>query len=172
MDKFLESNFHLEANFIWSLLPYKHYSNSLTNWNFIITPCSHKLPCNVTHRGKYVAVHLRTGAFDDLYKFMAKYRTAHSKEDWTKAIDCATMQLCKQINILGLILLYILLVSVGKTKHLISKEYLRVKIFEDKIIHVDKQTNVTCWEYGHPCTISHASQIRFNPFSNLAAAST
>jgi len=63
---------------------------------------------------------------------MAKYRTAHSKEDCTKAIDCAAMHST------------ILLVSdSGITKHLISKEYPHVKIFENKILHVDEHTNVT-----------------------------
>ena len=95
---------------------------------------------NVTHGKKYIAVHLRTGVFDDLHEFMAKYRTARSKEDWTKAIDCATMQADKHIGSDSTILL---VSDSGKTKHLISKEYPRVKIFENKIIHVDKHTNVT-----------------------------
>ena len=73
---------------------------------------------NVTHGGKYVAVHLRTGVFDDLYEFMAKYQTARNKEDWTKATDCATMQADKRIGPDSTILL---VSDSGKTKHLISK---------------------------------------------------
>jgi len=128
---------------------------------------------NVTHGGNYTAVHLRTGVFDDLYEPSAKYRTARSKEDWTKAIDCARMQADKHIGPDSTILL---VSDSGKTKHLISKEYPRVKIFENKIIHVDKHANVTedgmlgIWQDITILAQSHVLLERGSTFSDLAAA--
>ena len=127
---------------------------------------------NVTLGEKYVAVHLRTGVFDDLQESSAKYRLAHTEEDWTKAIDCARMQADEHIGPDSTILL---VSDSGKTKHLISKEYPRVKIFENKIIHVDKHANVTeegmlgIWQDIAILAQSYVLLEHRSTFSDLAA---
>ena len=126
---------------------------------------------STTNGGQYVAVHLRTGSFDDLYEPKIQKRTAH-KEDWSKAINCAVKQANKHIGPASLILL----VSDSKeAKNLLSKEYPRIRIFENKIVHVDMHSNVTedgmlgVWQDIAIMAQSNVLIKHVSTFSDLAA---
>ena len=126
---------------------------------------------STTNGGQYVAVHLRTGSFDDLYEPKIQKRTAH-KEDWSKAINCAVKQANKHIGPASLILL----VSDSKeAKNLLSKEYPRIRIFENKIVHVDMHSNVTedgmlgVWQDIAILAKSNVLIKHVSTFSDLAA---
>jgi len=127
---------------------------------------------SATKGGQYVAVHLRTGSFDDLYEPKVHNRNAHIKDYYSKAIKCAVKQANKRIGPGSLILL---VSDSTEAKHLLSKEYPRVRIFENKIVHVDMHSNVTedgmlgVWQDIAILAKSNVLIKHVSTFSDLAA---
>ena len=126
---------------------------------------------DITHGAQYVAVHLRTGSFDDLYEPKIQKRTAH-KEDWAKAINCAIKQANKHIGSDSIVFL---VSDSMEAKHLLSNEYSRVKTFENKIVHVDMHYNVSedgmlgIWQDIAILAQSNVLVKHVSSFSELAA---
>jgi len=92
----------------------------------------------LTHGHRYVALHLRTGKFEDLSELGTQNRAAHMV-DWIIAIECAIKQANKHIGPSSVIILVSDSVSA---KHWVAQKYSRIKIFESKIVHVDRSSDV------------------------------
>ena len=122
---------------------------------------------STTEGGQYVAVHLRTGSLE-----RSKQKRFAHKEDYSNAINCAVTQANKHIGPASLIFL---VSDSTEAKHLLSKEYPRVRIFENKIVHVDKHSNVTedgmlgVWQDIAIMAQSNVLIKHVSTFSDLAA---
>ena len=93
---------------------------------------------NVTKSSKYVALHLRTGRFDDLFEPKIQGRTAH-RTDWKIAAECALKQANKHIGPNSTV---IVVSDSTEAKKWIAQEYPRVRTFDTKIVHLDMSTTV------------------------------
>ena len=89
------------------------------------------------HGIKYVALHIRTGHFDDddNLKEGNRSRFVHSPNSIKLAVECAITQADKHIGPDGMVVVVSDSVSV---KQRLVKEYSRVKALDNLIVHVDK----------------------------------
>ena len=93
---------------------------------------------NVTNGSRYVALHLRTGSFDDLFEPKIQARTAH-RSDWKIAAECAIKQANKHVGLNSTI---IVVSDSTEAKRWIVQEYPRMRTFETKIVHLDMSATV------------------------------
>jgi len=93
---------------------------------------------NVTNGSKYIALHLRTGRFDDLFEPKIQKRTAH-RSDWKIAADCALKQADKHIGPNSIVLV---VSDSTEAKNWLVQEYFRVRTFDTKIVHLDMSTTI------------------------------
>ena len=93
---------------------------------------------NVTNGSKYVALHLRTGRFDDFFEAKMQKRSAN-RSDWKIAADCALKQADKHIGPNSIVLV---VSDSTEAKNWLAQEYPRVRTFDTKIVHLDMSSTV------------------------------
>jgi len=93
---------------------------------------------NVTNGSEYVALHLRTGRFDDFFEGKMLKRFAN-RSDWKIAADCALKQADKHIGPNSIVLV---VSDSTEAKNWLAQEYSRVRIFDTKIVHLDISTTI------------------------------
>lgn len=100
---------------------------------------SSKIRQNIGHVS-YVALHLRTGQFDDLEISDRSHRFDSGVKQWRQALDCALQQAETTIGPHGVVLV---VSDSYKAKTWASKTYgNKVKILNTTIIHVDKSSDL------------------------------
>ena len=88
------------------------------------------------HGKRYVALHIRTGQFDDnLTEAPVHNRFVHSPSSIKLAVECAIRQADKHIGPDGMV---VVVSDSMSLKQRLVKEYSRVKALDNLIVHVDK----------------------------------
>ena len=87
------------------------------------------------HGEKYVALHIRTGNFNDTLVEHPKTHRFATSSRVTEAVDCALKQADKHIGLNGAI---VLVSDSASLKQTIAKDYTRVRVLDNEIVHVDK----------------------------------
>ena len=100
---------------------------------------SNNIRQNIGHVS-YVALHLRTGQFDNLQISDSSHRFDSGVKQWKEALDCAVQQAATTIGPQGVVLV---VSDSYKAKAWASKTYgNKVKILNTTIVHVDKSSDL------------------------------
>ena len=87
------------------------------------------------HGEKYVALHIRTGNFNDTLVEHPKTKRFATSSRVTKAIECAMKQADEHIGPNSAIAV---VSDSASLKQTIAKDYTRVRVLDNEIVHVDK----------------------------------
>ena len=177
-DAAIESSFH--NSLFKALISHKPIIDAFAmNYLFKFTDnlleYSNKIRQNIGHVS-YVALHLRTGQFDDLEITDTSKRFVSGVKQWKQAMDCAILQATNTIGPQGVVLV---VSDSYKAKAWASRTYGdRVKILNTTIVHVDKSSDLRESDEGmlgiwqDLITLAEASTLvmRISTFPELAVA--